>query len=560
MYPSAPATENLVTVAGRCRGSRRRTGRYSCGAGAGAGWVAAVAADSAGFLRHVDRLADRAGQVRLDRRHHPDVAHRADRALAHGAVEDLVVFGSQAGGVDHVAVLGDVLGDRLDLLVRVAEVLQRPRHGLVDDLHGAAADQLLELDQGQVGLDAGGVAVHHQPDGPGRREQAGLRVPVAVGLARLDARLPGRAGQVEDLALDRAGRADLLTGVGVLADDPLVRLGVARVAVVGADGRGELGRGRVGGPGHQRGDRGGDGPAALGVVGVPGGHQQRAEVGVADAQLAVGAGGLADLLGREVGEADRDVHRGDDQLRDFREARGVEGVVVAEELEQVDAGQVATGVVQVDVLAARVAGADPARLRAGVPVVDGAVVLDAGVGAVPGGLGHAAHQLARVDPLDYLAGAPGQQVELLAFLERAHELVGDPDRVVGVLVLDADDVLAAQVHVEPGVAERADLVFLTRLGLDELGHVGVVHIKDHHLGRAAGGTARLDRAGRGVGAAHERDRAAGGAAGGQQFLARADLGQVDPGSGAALEDQPFFPVPLQDRVHGVVDGQDEARG
>src|SRR6185312_14674436 len=430
-----------------------------------------------GVLRHVDRLADRAGQVRLDRRHHPDVAHRADRALTHGAVEHLVVFGSQAGGVDYVAVLGDVLGDRLDLFVRVAEVLQRPRHGLVDDLHGAAADQLLELDQGQVGLDAGGVAVHHQPDGPGRREQAGLRVPVAVRLARLDALLPGRAGQVEDLALDRAGRADLLTGVGVLADDPLVRLGVARVAVVGADGRGQLGRGPIGGPGHQRGDRGGDGPAAVGIVGVPGGHQQRAQVGVADAQLAVGAGGLGDLLGREVGEADRDVHRGDDQLRDFREPRGVEGVVVAQELEQVDAGQVATGVVQVDVLTARVAGADPARLGTGVPVVDGAVVLDAGVGAVPGGLGHAAHQLARVDPLDYLAGAPGQQVELLAFLDRAHELVGDPDRVVGVLVLDADNVLAAQVHVEPGVAEHPHLLFLARLGRDEVGDVRVVHVE-----------------------------------------------------------------------------------
>ena len=118
-----------------------------------------------GAFRHVDRLADRAGQVRLDGGHHPDVAHRADRALAHRAVEHLVVLGPQPGGVHHVAVLGDVLGDRLDLLVRVAEVLQRARHGLVDDLHGAAADQLLELDQGQVGLDAGGVAVHHEADG-----------------------------------------------------------------------------------------------------------------------------------------------------------------------------------------------------------------------------------------------------------------------------------------------------------------------------------------------------------------------------------------------------------
>jgi hypothetical protein len=63
--------------------------------------------------------------------------------------------------------LGDVLGDRLDLLGLVAEVLQGAGHRLVDDLHGATADQLLELDQRQVRLDAGGVAVHHQADGAG---------------------------------------------------------------------------------------------------------------------------------------------------------------------------------------------------------------------------------------------------------------------------------------------------------------------------------------------------------------------------------------------------------
>src|SRR5208337_805560 len=118
-----------------------------------------------GAFRHVHRLTYGATQVRLDGGHHPDVTHRADRALAHRAVEHLVVLGSQPGGVHHVAVLGDVLGDRLDLLVRVTEVLQRARHRLVDDLHGATADQLLELDQGQVGLDASGVTIHHEAYG-----------------------------------------------------------------------------------------------------------------------------------------------------------------------------------------------------------------------------------------------------------------------------------------------------------------------------------------------------------------------------------------------------------
>ena len=122
------------------------------------------------------------------------------------------------------------------------------------------------------------------------------------------------------------------------------------------------------------------------------------------------------------------------------------------------------------------------------------------------------------------------QVERAAVLDRGHELVGDADRVVGVLVLHADDVRAAEVHVEAGVAQRADLVFLARLGGDELLDVGVVDVEDDHLRGAPGGAAGLDRAGAGVGAAHEADRAGRGAAAGEQLPGRADAGQVDTAS------------------------------
>ena len=87
-------------------------------------------------------------------------------------------------------VLVDVLDDLLDLLRAVAELLQRHRHGLVDDLHQAAADQLLVLDQRDVRLDAGGVAVHHEADGAGRRQHGRLRVAEAVLLAHLDDLVP----------------------------------------------------------------------------------------------------------------------------------------------------------------------------------------------------------------------------------------------------------------------------------------------------------------------------------------------------------------------------------
>ena len=68
----------------------------------------------------------------------------------------------------------------------VAEPRQRRRHGAVDDLEVAAAGELLELHQREVGLDAGGVAIHHQADGAGRRDDGHLGVAVAVGFAQLD--------------------------------------------------------------------------------------------------------------------------------------------------------------------------------------------------------------------------------------------------------------------------------------------------------------------------------------------------------------------------------------
>jgi ribonucleotide reductase alpha subunit len=88
--------------------------------------------------------------------------------------------------------------------------------------------------------------------------------------------------------------------------------------------------------------------------------------------------------------------------------------------------------------------------------------------------------------------------------------------------------------------------------------VRVVNVENDHLGGPSGGTARLDRARGGVGAAHERHRAARGTARRQQFLAGPDTGEVHARTRTALEDEALFLVPLEDRVHRVVDGQDEA--
>jgi len=92
------------------------------------------------------------------------VAHVVDRAVADGAVEDRVLLGLHVGSADDRVPLVDVGDDLLDLARRVAELLERHRHGLVDDRDLPAADELLRLDEREVRLHARRVAVHHEAD------------------------------------------------------------------------------------------------------------------------------------------------------------------------------------------------------------------------------------------------------------------------------------------------------------------------------------------------------------------------------------------------------------
>src|SRR5262249_27875647 len=94
----------------------------------------------------------------------------------------------------------EVLDDFLDLARVVTNPLQRARYGAVDDLQHPAAYQLLVFDERDVGLDAGGVAIHHEGNCSGRRDNGCLRVAKAALLADLERIVPGiarRSQQVE---------------------------------------------------------------------------------------------------------------------------------------------------------------------------------------------------------------------------------------------------------------------------------------------------------------------------------------------------------------------------
>ena len=183
--------------------------------------------------------------------------------------------------------------------VVVAERLQRQRHRAVDDRHLAAADELLELDQREVRLDAGRVAVHQEGDRAGRREHRRLGVAVAVLLAELDRLVPrARAPRRAARRPRTSRRGSRRRRRGASASRRCAARGSPRSARTGRSPRRSRAERAVGAAGHQRRDRGRRAAARVGVVRHAVGHQVGAEVRVAEPELAERARVVADLLGR----------------------------------------------------------------------------------------------------------------------------------------------------------------------------------------------------------------------------------------------------------------------
>ena len=171
---------------------------------------------------------------------------------------------------------------------RVAERSERLGHRLVDDLEVAAAGELLELHEREVGLDAGRVAVHQEADRAGRREHGRLRVAVAVLLAERDGVVPVLARGAPERLAGTSSRSIGVGRVAVHAHDAQHRLAVLREARRTAPFAAAISAlDRVGVAAHDRGERAGDRAPLVGVVRDAEQHEQRAEVRVAEAERAV---------------------------------------------------------------------------------------------------------------------------------------------------------------------------------------------------------------------------------------------------------------------------------
>ena len=208
-----------------------------------------------------------------------------------------------------------------------------------------------------------------------------------------------------------------MRGAAVIADDAQHVVLVRRIFRERTKLARHFGGGRVGNACHDRADCAGNRAALARVIGDTGRHQQAADIGEAEAECAVVVGELRDFLGRELRHQHRHFQHDGPQAHGMFESRNVEGLLEAgcfagrrridaialAELHQVQRRQIAGGVVEEHVFRARVRAADFAARRAGVPVIDRGVELDARIGAGPCGVGDLLPQLARLHRLGDLA-------------------------------------------------------------------------------------------------------------------------------------------------------------
>ena len=367
------------------------------------------------------------------------------------------LFFGPAGALEHGAgdagrVVGDlqpahhVALDFADLLGGVAEAGQGFGDGAVHQLEVPATRQLLELHQGKVGLDAGGVAVHEEADGACGGQHRDLGVAIAVLLSEVEGSIPalpggfhhalGQGGAPQALGPD--GQLLVLRVRGVVGRPPVVPddaehvLSVLGVAREGPQLARHLGAGGVG-IAREDGRQGRAPLGALGaVVGDAHAHEHGAQVGVAQAQGAELVAELSDGLAGELGHQDADLEDHGPEADGVPVAHQVEPAVSREEGAEVQRREVAGRVVQEHVFGAGIAGVDGTVSRAGVPVVDGGVELDAGIGAGPGGLVDLLPEILGAELPVRLAVHPALELPVPIHFQGAHEGIGHPDGVVGV--------------------------------------------------------------------------------------------------------------------------------
>ena len=167
---------------------------------------------------------------------------------------------------------------------------------MIDNFKIAAAGELFEFDQSEVGFDTGGVTVHQKANGSGGCYHRGLSVAIAVFFAQFNRQVPIFPGGPMQIA--RAGVGiDIVSGAPVhvhyVEHGDTVLLEARKGAFVGC----HAGRRYVGLSTHDRSDGRANGPCSRTVVRQPLYHQESTQVGETEAERSVIVAVLRDHSG-----------------------------------------------------------------------------------------------------------------------------------------------------------------------------------------------------------------------------------------------------------------------
>ncbi len=445
-----------------------------------------------GILGHVYRLANGPRDERLHRAHHFDMAQVVNGPLAVGgrkrAVEYRQVLVFELRRALNGVVLVDIGNDRLDLIVGVAQPVQRQRHGLIHDLEHALAiaREQLVLHECDVGLNAGGIAIHEEANGTGRCQHRSLRIAIAVALAQRHHALGALVCGFEQI-VGAVLVVDVVHRIAMHAHHIEHRLLVCGVplertdAFVGCD----FGAAGVRLAVLNRHDGARYRPALVAVVWQSHRHQQRPDVGKAESERTELVTVASNGFGRVAGVIHQNLLRRNVDARRRPQPLYIHRAVVALVLAQVERGQVAGRVIQKEILAARVAGVDGPRVLAGVPPLDRVLILQARIAADIGTFAYFVEQLRRIYLIDHLAGGYGAQFEGFAALSRLHKRIRDAQAVVHVLKIHRTVGRTVERAVVALFDERPGFLFLGLLCLHELLYIGMPALQRLHNRRTA---------------------------------------------------------------------------
>ena len=329
-----------------------------------------------------------------------------NRAAAVGrlerAIENRQVFGFQAGRALDSSLLVHEVHDGFNLGIVIAELPQRGRYGIVDDLDGAATHQLLVLHERQVGLDAGRVAIHHEANRPGRRQHCRLRVTIPMQHTKVDGIRPDGPCRIVHLA-GNVVPVDPLDGLAVRPHHIQERLPVHVETRARPHLARNLRRLQICLAGHHGRDGCSVVAPVIAVVGNALRHQQRAQVGITQTERAEVERVDLDLVRRIARKSDDDLLRCNRHIHGLPERFDIKPAVFVRELHQVQRRQVACRIIQEHVFGARVRSVDRSGVPGGVPPIDRRVVLDAGIAADVCRFGNHLHHVLRFVRVHHVA-------------------------------------------------------------------------------------------------------------------------------------------------------------